>query len=341
MADWVGVAADWFRPIYLRMREGLIKGQFLQADETPIRCQDPDEPSGKTFLGWLWAISCPDGDVVFDWRLSRRHEEAESLLAGFSGVLQADGYQAYARFAEDNKDVVRVGYFAHARRGFHEALDTEPGGGELYAAPCSGNLYHMENEWNERQVGTAERAHLRKRDFELTLRLIKKAAVLLAQRSRPRSPLGEACKYLLNQWDTLVAHCDHGITRLDNNLMENAIRGTAIGKNYAKCSVMPSTIAPGTIRPNSTWHNYTASRRSEVGKVAVVAGGLRHRRLQGFMDLGLHVVIGFDGVGCGDRTLGSEPKCEHLVCDARLMEVKRSAVSESMRRDSRAARRRT
>ena len=37
-------------------------------------------------------------------------------------------------------------------------------------------------------------------------------------------------RYLLNQWDTLAAHCDHGCTRLDNNLMENAIRGSALGK---------------------------------------------------------------------------------------------------------------
>jgi transposase len=59
---------------------------------------------------------------------------------------------------------------------------------------------------------------------------MKKAALLLAQRVRPKSPLGEACKYLLNQWDTMIAHCDHGCTRLDNNLMENAIRPSVIGK---------------------------------------------------------------------------------------------------------------
>jgi len=117
MADWVGGSADWFRPIYLRMREGLIRGPYLQADETPVRCQDPDEPSGKTFLGWLWAISRPKDDVVFEWRLTRKHEEADSLLAGFTGVLQADGYAAYASFAKDHKGVVRVGCFAHVSVG--------------------------------------------------------------------------------------------------------------------------------------------------------------------------------------------------------------------------------
>jgi transposase len=220
MADWVAVAADWFNPIYLLIKEDLISGPYIQADETPIRCQDPDEPGGKTLQGWLWAISRPGGDVVFEWRLSRRHEEAHSLLAGFTGVLQADGYPAYTSFAEDNKGVIRVGCFAHARRGFHEARDTAPVAAGFMLG-LIGHFYRMEQEWDERQVSPGQRTLLRQRDFELTLRLLRKAALLLAQRERPKSPLGQACRYLLNQWDTLVAHCDHGCTRLDNNLMEN------------------------------------------------------------------------------------------------------------------------
>lgn len=38
------------------------------------------------------------------------------------------------------------------------------------------------------------------------------------------------CTYLLNHWDVLVAHQDHAGTRLDNNLLENAIRPTALGR---------------------------------------------------------------------------------------------------------------
>lgn len=229
MSDWMAVAGEWLKPIYRRMRAGLIAGPYLQADETPMRCQDPDAPSGKTSMGYLWAISRPGGDVVFDWRMSRRHEEVYSLLAGFAGILQADGYQCYDRFAADHKPVVRVGCFAHARRGFHEALETAPVAAG-FILRLIGHLYRLESEWDERHVAPSQRTHLRQSNFALTLRLLKKAAVLLAQRSRPKSPLAQACTYLLNQWETLVAHCDHGCTRLDNNLMENAIRGSALGK---------------------------------------------------------------------------------------------------------------
>lgn len=232
MADWVEVAATWLRPVYLQMYQELLASGYLQADETPIRCQDPDEPTGKTFQGWLWAVSRPDGDVVFDWRLSRRHGEVTTLLKGFKGVLQADGFECYDKFAKDHPEVTRVGCFAHARRRFHHALKDAPVAAS-FMLRLIGNLYHMESDWDARGVGAAERTRLRERDFELTLRLLKKAAVLLARRALPKSSLGKACRYLLGQWPTLEAHCRHGETRIDNNLLENAIRPSAIGKkNY-------------------------------------------------------------------------------------------------------------
>jgi hypothetical protein len=52
----------------------------------------------------------------------------------------------------------------------------------------------------------------------------------LGRQALPQSNLGKACTYLLNNWDVLTAHVNHANTRLDNNLVENAIRPSAIGK---------------------------------------------------------------------------------------------------------------
>ena len=69
------------------MHRTLIPGNHLQADKTPIRCNDPDHARGGTTQGYLWVISRPEADVVFQWRQTRRHDELTSLLSGFKGVL--------------------------------------------------------------------------------------------------------------------------------------------------------------------------------------------------------------------------------------------------------------
>jgi transposase len=226
MSDMVEHGAQWLGAIHRLMHEGLLKKTYLQVDETPVRCQDPDTP-GKTVEGWLWALSDPDGDVVFDWRLSRRHAEAKTLVKGFQGRLQSDGYEAYASLCEERPELVHLGCWAHARRKFAEALQTAPEHA-AYMLRLIGHLYSLERGWADLDVGT--RKWRRERDATVVLSFIKRVAVFMRERHLPRSPMGLATGYLLRQWEKLVRHVEHGDTRLDTNLMENAIRPTAIGK---------------------------------------------------------------------------------------------------------------
>ena len=46
----------------------------------------------------------------------------------------------------------------------------------------------------------------------------------------PKSPLGKAIIYTLGQWTALQRYLEEGVYRIDNNLVENAIRPTCIGK---------------------------------------------------------------------------------------------------------------
>jgi len=49
-------------------------------------------------------------------------------------------------------------------------------------------------------------------------------------RALPRSPMGEAMRYALNQWTTLNRYVQDGELESDNNACERAIRGVAIGR---------------------------------------------------------------------------------------------------------------
>jgi transposase len=229
MCEWIALGANWLEAIYRHMFRDLLSGGYVQADETPVRCQDPDVP-GKTVQGWLWVLSRPAGDVCFTWRMSRRHEEVATLLKGYQGLLQSDGYEAYASFVAANDGIVHLGCWAHARRYFHDALKEAPARAG-FVLRLIGHLYHLEKTWDEagivRPVLRAQRRHS---EFGLTLQLLKRTAQRLRELSRPTSLLGQACSYLLGHWDVLVKHCEHGRTRIDNNLIENDIRPTALGK---------------------------------------------------------------------------------------------------------------
>ncbi len=113
------------------MKTGLVAGTYLQADETPIRYLDPDV-KGKSQQGWLWTYSHPQGDVVFEWHISisRSREGPRQFLKEFKGKLQTDGYGVYESLArERGGELILIGCWAHARRGFHEALEEVPCGG--------------------------------------------------------------------------------------------------------------------------------------------------------------------------------------------------------------------
>ncbi len=228
MSDWIEVTAAWLQPIYRQMHRGLLAGNYLQADETPVRCNDPDEKRGGTTQGYLWVVSRPGSDVVFDWRLSRRHGELTSLLEGFQGVLQSDGYEAYPSYVRSHAGVAWVGCWAHARRYFVEAMGDRPKAVQLVLR-LIGQLYRLEAAWDEAEVGD-RRAALRQEHFARPLRWLRRVASGLRQRALPRNALGQACAYLLEHWEILVAHQQYAFTRLDNNLVENAIRPSAIGK---------------------------------------------------------------------------------------------------------------
>jgi transposase len=92
-----------------------------------------------------------------------------------------------------------------------------------------GKLYELERQWDEQNVGD-QRAALRTKHFARPLYWLQRVALRMQAKALPKSELGQACTYLLNQWVPLTTHLQYSQTRLDNNLVENAIRPSALGK---------------------------------------------------------------------------------------------------------------
>jgi hypothetical protein len=230
MSDWVEGAAFWLKGIYLLIQKQLLADGYVQVDETPIRCRDPDLKRGKTFKGYFWVMGRPGSDVIFHWSRDRRHHRLNDLLGEkYKGILQSDGYEAYDSYVQAHEHVVLAGCWSHARRKFFNAQSENPKAVRV-ALKLIGRLYLLERQWDEEQIDAIERARRREKHFARNLKWLHQLAVSLKERCLPKQLLGEAAGYLLNQWKPLTTHLKYGRVKLDNNLIEQAIRPSAVGK---------------------------------------------------------------------------------------------------------------
>jgi transposase len=190
-----------------------------------------DRPlSGQTRQGYLWTALVPGRCVIYQWHASRAAQCLEALLGKeFAGRLQCDGYSAYPAFAKDKRLIKLLGCWAHARRGFFEAKEQAPGVAGWILNQI-GWLYHWEEELRQNRAGPKLRESLRASHSRMVVRRLHRALNRLQGRYLPQSLMGQAIRYALNQWPALEGYLEHGQAEIDNNLVENAIRPTALGK---------------------------------------------------------------------------------------------------------------
>jgi transposase len=230
LARWIELCADWLQPIYEQIRTGVMAGGYAQVDETPVAYLAPG--NGQTKQGYLWTACRPGGDVFYRWETSRAADCLERLVPReFKGVLQSDGYSAYGAFIKTRGGIELAGCWAHVRRKLHEALEQSPRPAGWIMRQIQ-HLYRIESALRESNAGPQLREAIRAHQSRPIVERIKKALVLFKANRRhlPQSLLGQAIDYTLGQWPTLEVFLRNGKAEIDNNLVENAIRPTAIGK---------------------------------------------------------------------------------------------------------------
>ena len=222
LCGWVADVATALAPIGDELQRQVTAANYLQTDDTPITILD-ETGSRK---GRIWTYLDPlVPQVVFDATPTHERDGPERFLAVFAGDLQADAYTGYDALYRTGR-IRELGCWAHARRGFVEALSTDARAARMIE--LIQQLYQIE------RAMAAEGAEVRQ-----TCRVEQSAPILAAIRVErdalaaavlPKSPLGEAVRYLTNQWDALQRFVEDGRFRIDNNGAENQLRGVAIGR---------------------------------------------------------------------------------------------------------------
>ena len=234
MANWLlNTSEKWLRPVYDVLREQLCRELVLHADETTLQVlKEPGRSSTSKSYMWLYRTSgcAKQAVVLYEYQPTRKAEHAETFLRGFNGWLHADGYQGYHKLPGN---IRVVGCWAHARRKFDEALQTLPKEmqkdapaaiGECY---CS-RLFRLEQAFAE--LTLKERYEKRLEQEKPVLDALLSWANEMQAKTAPKSALGRAIHYLLEQWPYLTRYLEDGRLELSNNRAERSIKPFVMGR---------------------------------------------------------------------------------------------------------------
>lgn len=242
--DWMAAAAELLKPLYDEMVQHVLQSRVVHTDDTRVSMQDKATP-GKTISTRFWTYVGDDEHplTVFDFTLSRERDGPASLLKGYRGAIQADGYSAYDGIALSGNNP-RGGCWAHARRHFHDTVKTAPP--VLYAEVMAriGRLFAIERDIKDRLeamalesghplAGATADAVRREIRQERTVPELEALRHFLDEQKKdalPRSSWGQAVNYALNQWEDLCLFSTLGCLAIDNNVAERSLRGIALGR---------------------------------------------------------------------------------------------------------------
>jgi transposase len=223
LCDQMTACAGVLAPLYEQMCRRVRESFAVHTDDTPIPLLNPR----RTAHVWVYVGDAAHPYTVFDLTDGRRQEFPATFLAGYRGFVQADGYAGYNLLYAAG--ATHVGCWAHARRNYFEAKESDPARAHEALARIRG-LYAVEAAAKEQNRIGADLAAYRQ---EHAGPLLKSFADWLAEevpRALPKSKIGEALIYHANQWPTLVRYVEDGRLTIDNAPAEQAIRPLAVGR---------------------------------------------------------------------------------------------------------------
>jgi transposase len=229
MGGWMAQCAGLLKPLYGKAKEVLFESKVIGTDDTGVKVLDEKLPFART--GRIWPYyGDPDHPVIlYDYTQNRARAGPEEFLKGYRGLLQVDAYGGYdALFKDPARGLIEVACWAHARRYYFKALDSDQarmGPALLFIA----QLYGVEEQ--ARGWSAEERLTLRQRESRPVLEKLHGYLLEIQKEVLPKSPEGRAVRYSLNNWTALNRYCDDGDLEIDNNRTERSIRGVAVGRN--------------------------------------------------------------------------------------------------------------
>lgn len=201
------------------------------SDETTIQViKEPNKGVASKKFMWLFAGGPPDQFVFYYHYHPSVHHVVEEFFTDYSGYLHCDGYPGYDALASKNHEIELVGCLYHARRKFVEVAKLAPNkeGVAAFVIKLIATLAHIEESIKTLSA-----------DAKYRIRMEKSKSILdqlhsYLQHNQPTIPpkslLGQAVSYTLNQWPKIITYLKDGRLEISNNRSERAIEPFVIGR---------------------------------------------------------------------------------------------------------------
>ena len=195
-----------------------------------------DPGRGRTKKGYLWAVARDDRPwgnndppaVAYTYAPGRGAKHVQRMLAGYSGILQVDGYAAYNKL---EPDVTLALCWSHFRRRFYDIAKSGNAPIATQILRRISELYDIEAEIRG-QTADQRRAARQARSKGLVDDLETWLKEQLARVSKS-STIAEDMRYGVNHWAGLSRYLDDGRIEIDTNTVERTIRPIALNRKNA------------------------------------------------------------------------------------------------------------
>jgi transposase len=222
LCTWHEKLAELVRPLVDAMRADALTQPYLCVDATGVLVLAKE----RCRVGHFWVTVAPEKHVLFSY--SKRHDGAavDTLLEGYSGYLVADAHAVYDHLYR-NGAVIEVGCWAHARRYFFKALESDPDRAKA-ALAWIGALFALERNMVSTPAKT--RREIRQARAAPIVDAFFTWCDQEAARVLDESPISQGIGYARNQRVALRRYLDDGRLPMHNNISELNLRREVVGR---------------------------------------------------------------------------------------------------------------
>jgi hypothetical protein len=229
--DLIKKSAEMFERLGTVLRKAILEDDYIHMDETHYTVLDRNSPKGSRKV-YFWSALAHMLKLIYFFydKGSRGHQVMENFLpTTYEGAVQTDGYAVYKPLeSTDYPGITRLGCFQHCKRKF---LDIEGNRDAREVVDIINRLYREEHQLPP-EASPPEKEKLRKIYAPPILQQLKDKLLEIKNRKTtlPKSSLGRAVHYALEQLPAMSNYILDGMYELDNNAIERPQRYISLSR---------------------------------------------------------------------------------------------------------------